>query len=103
MTVGDQLTTDVWFAQCKLEQTANPINAATARSRHAVECVRNAAHTAIECRSGVFIPSIAMSAAHADSTSVKSFYRLKPSRQFGRERQPLQHVWVFEQLPHSSR
>src|SRR6478672_13710033 len=69
MTVGDQFTTDVWFAQCKLEQTGDPIDTSTARARHGVKCVRHAAHTAIECRPYDFIPDVAMSAAHADPMS----------------------------------
>src|SRR5512132_3829636 len=103
MRICDQFTTDVWFAQCKLEQTGDPINAATARARHAVKCVRYAAHTAIECRSGVFIPGIAMSAAHADPECAEDFDRFKCSGQFGRDRYTLQYVRVFEQLLHSNR
>ena len=103
MTVGDQFTTDVWFAQCKLEQTGHPINAATARGRHAVKCVRHTAHTAIECRPGLFIPGIGMSAAHADPTRTEQFDCFKSSRQFSRDRYTLQHIRVFEQLPYSSR
>ena len=103
MTVGDQFTTDVWFAQCKLEQTGNPINTATARARHAVKGVRHAAHTAIECRPCVFIPGIAMSATHTDPMSLEAFDRFKSSRQLRRDRDTLQHVRVFKQLPHSSR
>src|SRR5436190_5383723 len=102
MTVGDQFTTDLWFAQRKLEQTGDPINAATARARHAIKCVRHVAHTAIECRSGVFIPGIAMSAAHAYPMSMEDFDRFKSSRQFGRDRHTLQHLRVFEQLSHSN-
>src|SRR6478672_627026 len=103
MTVCDQFTTDVWFAQCKLEQTGNPINAAPARARHAVKCVRHAAHTAAECRPCVFIPGIAMSAAHADPMSTEDFDRFECSGQFGRQRHTLEYVRVFEQLPHSNR
>src|SRR4029450_3587862 len=101
MTVGDQFTTDVWFAQCKLEQTGNPINAATARARHAVKCVRHAAHTAIECRPGLFIPGIAMPPARADPMSTEDFDRFKCSGQFGCQRHTLEYVRVFEQLPNS--
>src|SRR6476469_361009 len=103
MTVGDQFTTDVWFAQCKLEQTGDPIHTQTARARHAVKRVRHAAHTAIECYPCVFIPDIAMSAAHADPMSMEEFDRFKSARQFRRNRHTLEHVRVFEQLPHSSR
>ena len=103
MIVGDHFTTDVWFAQRKLEQTGDPINAATARARHAVKCMRHAAHTAIECRPCVFIPGIAMSAAHADPMSMEDFDRFKNSGHFGRDRHTLEYVRVFEQLPHSNR
>src|SRR5580765_2366782 len=103
MTVGDQLTTDVWFAQCNFDQTGHPKNTSTAGARHAVKCVRHAAHTAIECRPGVFIPGITMSAAHTDPMSTEDFNRFKCSGQFGCDRHTLQHVRVFEQLPHSSR
>jgi len=103
MTVGNQFTTDVWFAQCKLEQTGNPINTSTTRARHAVKCVCHAAHTAIECRPCVFIPGIAMSAAYADPMSMEDFDRFKRSRQLWRDRRTLEHVRVFEQLPNSSR
>src|ERR1700756_1562430 len=100
--VGDQLTIDAWFAQCKLEQTGDPINAATACARHAVKCVRYAAHTAIECPLRVFIPGIAMSAAHADPMCLEEFDRFKCSREFGRDRHTFQYVSVFEQLLHTS-
>src|ERR1043166_750884 len=100
MRVGDQFTTDVWFAQCKLEQTGDPINAAMARARHAVKYMRNTAHTAIECRPRVFIPRIAMSAADTDPARTEDFDRFKCSRQFRRDRHTLQYVRVFEQLPH---
>src|SRR6266496_5975230 len=103
MTVGDKFTSHVWFAQCKLEQTGYPINAATARPRHAVKCVCHTAHTAIECRPDVFIPGIAMSAAHADPTRMEDFDRFKCAGQFGRDRYTLQYVRVFEQLLHSNR
>src|SRR4051812_34402477 len=102
MTVRDQFTTDVWFAQCKLEQTGDPIDTSRARARHAVKCVRHAAHAAVECRPCVFIPGIAMSAAHADAMSTEDFDRFKCSRQFGRDRHPLDYVRIFEQLPHRS-
>src|SRR5262249_11276427 len=102
-TVGNQFTTDVWFAQCKLEQTGDPINAATPRARHTVKCVRHTAHTAIECRLGVFIPGIAMSPTHADAMGTEDFDRFKCSREFGSDRYTLQYFCVFEQLPHSSR
>src|SRR5678815_3676442 len=103
MRICDQFTTDVWFAQCKLEQTGYPINAATARARHAIKRVRHAAHTAIECRPGVFIPGVAMSAAHADPTRMEDFDRFNCSGQFGRDRYTLHCVRVFEQLLYSSR
>src|SRR6476646_734586 len=103
MTVGDQFTTDVWFAQPKLEQTGGPINVATTRARHAVKCVCHAAHTAIECSPCVFLPGITMSAAHADPMSMEDFDRFKSSRQLRRDRHTFQHVHVFDQLPHSSR
>src|SRR4029077_7092861 len=103
MTVGDQFTTDVWFAQCKLEQTGDPINAATTRARHTVKCVRHAAHTMIECRPCVFIPGIAMSAAHADPKSTEDFDRFTCSRHFGRQRHTLEYFRMFEQLAHSNR
>src|SRR5215510_12463374 len=103
MTVGDQLTTDVCFAQCKLKQTGDPINAAAPCARHTVKSVRHAAHTAIECRPRVFIPCVAVSAADADSMSTEDFDRFKCSGQFGRDRYTLYDVCVFVQLPHSSR
>src|SRR4030095_7154560 len=102
MRIGDQFTTNVWLTQRELEQTGDPVNAATARARHAVKCVRHAAHTAIECRPGVFIPSMAMSAAHADLMLTEDFDRFTCSRQFGRDRHTLQYVGVFKQPPHSS-
>src|SRR6476646_6418172 len=103
MTVGDQFTTDVWFAQPKLEQTGDPINVATTRARHAVKCVCDAAHTAIECSPCVFLPGIAMSAAYTDPMGMEDFDRFKSSRQLRRDCHTLKHVCVFEQLPHSSR
>src|SRR4029434_3105340 len=101
MTVRNQFTTDVWFAQRKLEQTGDPINPATARRRHAVKCMRHAAHTAIACRTGVFIPSIAMPAADADPMSTEEFDCFECPGQFGRDRESRKHVRVFEQLPDS--
>src|ERR1700741_3178197 len=101
MTIGDQLTTDLRFAQRKLKQTGHPINAATARARHAVKCVRDTAHTAIECRLGFFVPCIAMSAAHAGPMSMEKFDRFKRSRQLGRDRDALDNLSVFEQPPHT--
>jgi hypothetical protein len=103
MTVGDQLTTDVWFAQCKLKQTGDPINAAAPCARHTVKCVRDAAHTAIECRACALIPRVAVSAADADTMSTEDFDRFKCSGQFGRDRHTLHDVCVFKQLPHGSR
>src|SRR5262249_38657009 len=103
MRVGDQLTTDVRFAQCKLEQACDPVNTATTGARHAVKYVRHATHAAIECCPGVFIPGIAMSATHADPTRVKNVYRLARSQQFGRDRYTSQYLRVFQQLPQSSR
>src|SRR3982751_5702085 len=102
MIVGDQFTTDLCFAQCKLEQPGDSINTSTARARHAVKCVRHAAHAAVECRPCVFIPGIAMSAAHADPMSTEDCDRFKCSRQFGRDRHALEYVRIFEQLPHRS-
>src|SRR5215475_5478065 len=103
MTVGDQLTTDVRFAQCELKQTGDPINAAAPGARHTVKCVRHAAHTAIECRPRVFIPRVAVSAADADTLSAEDFDRFKCSWQVGRDRHTPPGGWVVEQLPHSSR
>src|SRR5215470_16829965 len=96
MAVGDQFTTDVWFAQCKLKQTGDSINAATPRARHTVKRVRHAAHTSIECRSGVLIPCIAMPAADADPVSTEGFDRFECPRQFGRDCYTFQYVCVFE-------
>jgi hypothetical protein len=65
--------------------------------------VRYAAHTSLECRSGIFIPGIAVSAAHANAMCTERFDRCKRFRQFGRDRYTFQNLRVFEQLPHSSR
>src|SRR3569832_1149946 len=64
LAVGVQFTTDLWFAQGKLEQAGDSIDAPAARPRHAVKCVRHVTHTAIESPPCVFIPCITMSAAY---------------------------------------
>src|SRR6516225_2490720 len=95
MRVRDQFTTDLWLAQRKLEQTGVPVNTSTACARHAVKSVCHAAHTAIKCRPGIFIPSVAMSAAHANPMSTEYFDRFKCSGQFGRQRHALEYVRAF--------
>src|ERR1700688_3083677 len=103
MVVCDQFATNLRFAQRELEQTGDTTNAAAARVRHAIKCVRRATHATIECRAHIVIPSIAMSAAYADSMRAKTFDRLECSRQFGRNRDAFDHIRVLEQLPHTSR
>src|SRR6266478_3088048 len=103
MTVGDEFAADLRLTQCKLKQTTDTIDSAPARVRHAIECVRYAAHATFECRSCVFIPGIAVSSAYADSVRVKILDRFERSRQFWRDRDAFDHICVLEQLPHCNR
>src|ERR671925_523498 len=103
VTVRNQFTTDLWCAQCELEQTCDAINAAAARARHAIKCVRHTAHTVIECCPGILVPCIAMSAAHVNATPVKSIDCFECSRQFGCDRHTFDLFPIFEQLLHSNR
>ena len=66
MTIRDQLTHDRWFAERELQQTSNAMRPAPARGRHAVKRVRHTAHPMLESTSRFFVPSIAVSSAHAD-------------------------------------
>ena len=68
-----------------------------------LEGVRDAAHAALERGARVFVPSIAMSAAHADSMLAEIFDRLECSRQFRRDRDAFDHIGVLEQSLHTSR
>src|SRR5438105_818816 len=101
MPVRDQFTTDLRLAQRELQQTADTINTATARARHAIESVRDAAHAVFERRVRVFVPGIAMSSAYADSMCAKTFDRLECSRQFRRNRDAFDHIRVLEQPSHT--
>src|ERR1700730_4124596 len=100
MTVGNELATDLRLAQCKLQQTADTIDAAPARVRHAIECVRYAAHAVVECGPCILVPRITVSSAYADSVRVKIFDRFERARQFWRDRDAFDHIRVLEQLPH---
>src|SRR5439155_26904822 len=99
----DQFTTDLRFAQRELQQTADTINTATPRVRHAIKCVRDAAHAVFERRVRVFVPGIAMAATHADPMRVKTFDRLERSWQFGRNCDEFDYIRVLEQPPHTIR
>src|SRR5260370_31576501 len=103
MTVGDEFAPDLRLTQCKLEQTADTIDFAPTRVRHAIKCVRYTAHAMFERGARVFVPRIAMSAAYPNSVRVKIFDRLERARQFGGDRNALDHIRVLEQLAHSCR
>ena len=74
-----------------------------ARARHAIERVRDTAHATFERGACVFVKRIAMSSAYADVVGVEIFDRLQRARQFGRDRNALNHICMVEQLLHNSR
>jgi len=80
MTIRDEFATDLRFAQGELEQTADTIDSAMARVRHAIERMRYTTHATLKRGACVFIPGIAMSSTYADSMQVKIFDRLERSR-----------------------
>src|SRR5215471_9393538 len=98
MAVRDQFAINVWLAQGDFEKTRNAMHTAAARTGHAIECVRDAPHAAVESRACLFLPCITVTAAHGDAAGVKLFNCLQGAGQLRRECDSLYDVAVFEQL-----
>src|SRR2546427_11392054 len=103
MTIREDSPTALGFAQGEREQTADTIDSAMARVRHAIERMRYTTHATLKRGACVFIPGIAMSSTYADSMHVKIFDRLERSRQFWRNRDAFDHIGVLDQLLDMSR
>ena len=97
MTVRDQLAIDLRLAQCEFEQAGDATEATAARTRHAIESVRHAAHASRKSRARFVIPGIAVAAAHANPARMKFFNGIKGARHLRRECDPFDYVRVFKQ------
>jgi len=103
MTVRDQLASDLWLAERKLEQAGLAINSVAARARHAIERVRDAAHATLKSSARLFIPGVAVATAHIYAAGRESFDRRERARQFRRNRDSPDKIDMFEERFHCLR